>query len=314
MELEERMEYNGAWDEERKDELKRVFFDLGKEWENEAKMLRERLRAEGISCTALERSGADLQWSLKTAPFRKREAVVLTDSPAAGKRLSQEGIVCFGCQRKGNAWFEGAVLVLEGFDEVDARYLEEWMSRAQGRPARIAETERLLLREMDEKDLPELVRIGREGNGLALLSEDVFSLERLSSYWATAYRLQGYGLWSVLYEGRVIGCCGFAPYEEKRIRKEDRVQIWSYRMCCDTECAGMNKNEREAEHPILELQYMLDTAYRRQGFGTEMCQAALQYADERLGADTICLRIRTDNAASQALAQKLGFQYSALHF
>jgi len=85
-------------------------------------------------------------------------------------------------------------------------------------------------------------------------------------------------------------------------------------MCCDTECAGMNKNEREAEHPILELQYMLDTAYRRQGFGTEMCQAALQYADERLGADTICLRIRRDNAASPALAQKLGFQYSALHF
>lgn len=304
------MEYNGVWDEEWKKGLKQVFFDLGKEWEKEAKTLRERLRAEGISCAVLERSGADLQWSLKTAPFCKREAVVLTDSPAAGKRLSQEGMVYFGCQRKGNVWFEGAALVLEGFEEVDARYLEEWLCRAQGRPARIARTERLQIREMEERDLPELVRIGKQENGLALLNEDAFTPERLRSYIATAYRLQGYGLWSVLYAGKVIGCCGFAPYEEYNTRE----QIWVYRMCRDADGGGRTVQERKTDGQILELQYMLDAAYRRQGFGTEMCQAALQYADERLGADTICLRIRPDNAASQALAQKLGFQYSALHF
>ncbi|MCD7745566.1 MAG: GNAT family N-acetyltransferase [Lachnospiraceae bacterium] len=58
---------------------------------------------------------------------------------------------------------------------------------------------------------------------------------------------------------------------------------------------------------ILEMQYMLDFAYHRQGFGTEMCRAALTYARERLGADEVRLKIREENHASLALAGELGF-------
>ncbi|MCD8347066.1 MAG: GNAT family N-acetyltransferase [Lachnospiraceae bacterium] len=287
----------------RKAGLEQVVFDLGKEWGKETEALRERLRAEGITCVTLARKEADLQRILKTAAFGKREMVVLTDSPAAGKQLSQEGIVYFGCRHGEGVWFDGAALVLEGFEEVDGRYLEEWLCRAQGRPAWIAGTERLWIREMDEQDLPELVRIGKQENGMALLNEDAFTPERLHSYFVTAYRLQGFGLWSVLYAGSVIGCCGFAPYEEYNTRE----QIWVYRMCCETESAEMAVQGRKTDGQILELQYMLDAAYRRQGLGTEMCQAALQYARQRLAVDEIRLRIRPDNRASQALARKLGF-------
>ncbi|MCD8337609.1 MAG: GNAT family N-acetyltransferase [Lachnospiraceae bacterium] len=297
----------GTWNMDKKDRLRKVVFDLGDEWKEEAENLRERLRQEGIVCSILTDAGS--------AVLQKRETVVLTDSAATGKWLSQEGIVYFGCQRRERAWLDGAALVLEGFEEIDAGYLEEWMCRAQGRPAKIAGTKRLLLREIDEKDLSELVRIGKEENGLALLNEDAFTSERLRSYFMTAYRLQGYGLWSVLHGGKVIGCCGFAPYEENdnskwgiNEKEKLRGQIWTYRMCHDADTADMNGNVGETDDRILELQYMLDMAYRRQGFGTEMCRAALQYAQERLDVNEIRLRIRPDNGASQALARKLGFK------
>ncbi|MCD8022582.1 MAG: GNAT family N-acetyltransferase [Lachnospiraceae bacterium] len=57
----------------------------------------------------------------------------------------------------------------------------------------------------------------------------------------------------------------------------------------------------------LEMQYMLDISYRRQGFGTQMCRAALEYARTRLDVERVWVRIREENDASQALAEKLGF-------
>lgn len=301
--MRDKMEKTGMWNAGKEDRLRRVVFDLGTEWEIEEQALRERLQMEGIACASLERQGADPSRILEPATFEKRGTVVLTDSAWHGKKLAQEGIVYFGCRRGESSWFEGAALVLEGFEEIDARYLEEWMCRAQGRPAWIARTERLRIREIGEQDLPELVRIGEQAPGLALRNEEAFTLERLRSYIETAYRLQGYGLWSVLYEGKVIGCCGFAPYEEKDTREQTCV-YWMHR---DTDAAVRMENGENGNDRLLELQYMLDAAYRWQGFGTEMCRAALQYADERLEADEIRVRIHPGNVASQALARTLGF-------
>ncbi|MCD7954492.1 MAG: GNAT family N-acetyltransferase [Lachnospiraceae bacterium] len=313
-------------------------------------------------------------------------------------------------KNSGSSWFDGAALVLEGFEEVDARYLEEWMLRAQGLPAVIARTERLEIREMTEQDLPELIHIGNESGAVENLSAnaDVFSEERLSSYIKTAYRLQGYGLWSVLYEGKLIGCCGFAPWDfgmatqkdfaesgrrtaseegsaesgQLTAAREDSAEsgqlaaaredpaesgqltaakgdsaesghmkaaalYMTFRLDLRRGLEGAERflpgtglpatglpgtgipdgqdlsepqNTRELPEPktqeapemvrsrnALELQYMLDCAYRRQGFGTEMCRAALAYAYERLDADEIYLRIQPDNQASRALAKKLHF-------
>lgn len=317
--------------------LRKVFLDLQPQWEEEVLLLREELEKTGVGCENLtqkiwERRG---EWC--------KEAVVLTDSPERCAKFSQADVVCFGCSYS-IEWFDGAALVLEGFEGIDARYLEEWMLRAQGLPAVIARTERLEIREMAERDLPEMIRIGNESGAVENLSvnADMFSEERLSSYIKTAYRLQGYGLWSVLHEGKLIGCCGFAPWDAATIARADseegrqlsaakegsvesvrltaaeegsvrsgqltvaaayRIFRLAFPVTESEECQILTRPEKSA----LELQYMLDRAYRRQGFGTEMCQTALEYAYERLDADEIYLRIRLNNQASRALAKKLHF-------
>ncbi len=327
-----------------------VFFNLSREWEQEEHVLRERLAREGILCAGFARTDGSL-----TLIKKNQDAVVLTDSLQTGAELAREGIVYFGCchaqnvreNRKsamkltgadaaanvGSGWFDGAALVLEGFEEVDAEYLEQWMRRAKGMPAMIARTNRLTIREIADEDIPELERIGREcgeaeaqdepnerilDTGKNICEEkklhvrgNRFTKEYLYSYRRTAYRLQGFGLWSVLYRDRVIGCCGFEPWDDEAavgIFTERGEKIILYHLNIGTYRDTFRENtEEHRERNILEMQYMLAPAYHRQGFGTEMCRAALAYARERLDVDEVRLRIRESNLASRALAKELGF-------
>ena len=92
----------------------------------------------------------------------------------------------------------------------------------------------------------------------------------------------------------VIGCCGFSALEE---RPDMQKSI---------EDGG---DAQDQENPvILELQYMLDEAYRRQGYGTEMCRAVIAYAYEQLEADEIMVRVRSDYQEAISFARSIGFR------
>ncbi len=272
----------------------KILTDLSPAWEQERTLLEQRLAQDKIRCVKIRREESHrtagmLQDDAEAIPFSSTECFVLTDSEETGRQLTRAKIPWAGCGKE--RWFEGAVLVLESLEGIDGRFLFEWMCRAQGRPAPIAQTERLKIREITKSDTDDLIRIYRQSDpgssgadsqrsdpaadaACTRPGADVFTEEGLAAYIRTAYRLQGYGLWSVLYEGQVIGCCGFAP------------------------CAA----------GALELQYMTDTAYQRQGFGTEMCRAAIDYAKERLGITDIRVQISPENTASLALAGKLGIR------
>ena len=92
----------------------------------------------------------------------------------------------------------------------------------------------------------------------------------------------------------VIGCCGFSALEE---RPDMQKSIED------------GEDTQDQENPvILELQYMLDEAYRRQGYGTEMCRAAIAYAYEQLEADEIMVRVRSDYQEAISFARSIGFR------
>ena len=92
----------------------------------------------------------------------------------------------------------------------------------------------------------------------------------------------------------VIGCCGFSALEE---RPDMQKSIED----------GEDAQDQESLL-ILELQYMLDEAYRRQGYGTEMCRAAIAYAYEHLEADEIMVRVRSDYQEAISFARSIGFR------
>lgn len=267
--------------------------------------------------------------------------LVLTDDRELAEQISKLGIACVGVAGESDAFFNGTDLVVEEPEKLELQELEKYLQRYHGLPVTIARTRRLTLREMIVDDWRVLNRIDHQ-SGMEKARQDAeetdsFEKSRLESYIGSQYRLYGYGLWSVVLDkertdseekerceavgsekiffakdgtadvaagktgGRaerirecVIGCCGFSALEE---RPDMQKSIED------------GEDAQDQENPvILELQYMLDEAYRRQGYGTEMCRAAIAYAYEQLEADEIMVRVRSDYQEAISFARSIGFR------
>ena len=225
--------------------------------------------------------------------------LVLTDDRELAEQISKLGIACVGVAGESDAFFNGTDLVVEEPEKLELQELEKYLQRYHGLPVTIARTRRLTLREMIVDDWQVLNRIDHQ-SGMEKARQDAeetdsFEKSRLESYIGSQYRLYGYGLWSVVLDKEcVIGCCGFSALEE---RPDMQKSIED----------GEDAQDQESLL-ILELQYMLDEAYRRQGYGTEMCRAAIAYAYEQLEADEIMVRVRSDYQEAISFARSIGFR------
>lgn len=155
--------------------------------------------------------------------------------------------------------------------------------RKCGRPAPIAETERLFLRELSMGDLPALRRFELSERESRFLGGDWEGLKEaafLRRYIETQYAFYDYGLWALFRrtnearEAQFLGLVGFSPEEPP------------------------------------ELGYALLRESRRQGYATEAALAALRYAAEELGFTVAKIRVAPGNLAGLAAAEKIKEQWN----
>lgn len=274
--------------------VERVIVILHKPREQQVLKLSASLSLEGITCRVYRDlpSGEGFRDEKDSAfgfgeDVSRMNTVIITDDRGAAARLSAGGFICIGCEDEEgqcgiSGFFEGAALVTDTLETLDADILEECLLRGTGRPVTVAYTQRLVLREITAQDAPRLYQISTQKGMEAALAggfeDNFFRQETLLAYIGHAYRFFGYGIWGVWKkDGPLIGCCGFSQNGE-----------------------------------VAELQYMLDEAYRRMGYGTEMCAAALSYAAERTDWQKVYVRIAAGNEPSLCLAKKLGFQGNSL--
>ena len=143
----------------------------------------------------------------------------------------------------------------------------------------ILETERLLLREMTQDDLPALQGILQDEetmyayNGAFDEAETQAWLDRQLS----RYAQYGFGLWAVVLKesGGMIGQCGLT------------MQPW-----------------RGDE--VLEVGYLFNRAFWHHGYATEAARGYMEYAFDRLGAREVCSIIRETNLPSRRVAERNG--------
>ena len=271
-----------------------LILNLAQRWKGCETMLAGTARSRGIPVLVLEKgeinvfleqmlSGEEIGTWLSGMPadeISPGQVLVLTDSMAAAQKFTGCGIACIGCAREEDGYFEGAGMVTDVPEQLGLEEMEEYLFHCNGLPVQIAETERLILREMTGSDRGTLQEISRQ-EGMeyvqSSLNGDFFERETFRAYIEQIYRLQGYGLWSVCKkDGALIGCCGLGEV-----------------------CTANGANR-------LELQYMLNREFQQQGFGTEMCFAALHYVFARTEWTEVWLRIHSKNEASIRLAQRLG--------
>ena len=146
----------------------------------------------------------------------------------------------------------------------------------------IFETERTLVREIKENDLPALFAL-YEKKGAADYIEALYpyeeELEYTEEYINKIYAFYGYGMWVIIQKstGKLMG----------RVGLEDRTSPETGR--------------------ILELGYIIDPDLWRQGYGTEVCVPTIKYAFEELDEEAVSCLIHPENLASIAFIRTLGF-------
>lgn len=178
----------------------------------------------------------------------------------------------------------GTDFLVESFEEVDFYFLERVYQRKHGIPWRVIDTSRCYLREITLKDLPDLYRL-YEGEGITDYVEPLFEwqeeVEYTRAYIENMYPYFGYGMWIVMDRNthELIGR------------------------------AGLNPNIVGDEY-LLEMGYIISAKRQRQGLGTEVCRAVLDYAKEAdLGFEKVYCFVQKGNRASLALLGRLGFAY-----
>lgn len=146
---------------------------------------------------------------------------------------------------------------------------------------KILETERLVLREMEEGDFPALCKIMQDKETMYAY-EGAFTDEEVQGWLdrqLARYERYGFGLWAVVLKEthEMIGQCGLT------------MQPWK-------------------DGEVLEIGYLFRRDCWHRGYAAEAAQACKRYAFEKLGAKEVCSIIRDTNTASQNVALRNGMK------
>jgi [ribosomal protein S5]-alanine N-acetyltransferase len=154
----------------------------------------------------------------------------------------------------------------------------------------VLETPRLLLRKLHLGDLDALAALYADReirqyfpdgtDGTLTYAETKEEIEWIIEKY---YGVYGYGLWATIHKetGALIGRSGLIPWHLED--EPDRLQV--------------------------EVAYLLDKPYWRQGLGTEVARAIRDYAFEKLKLERLICMVDPKNVASQKVAQNTGFTF-----
>lgn len=218
-----------------------------------------------------------------TTTLSPNECLIITDSFSGTLAAKNAGIPCIGYAPAGcTEDFSLAYSLLESFDGADAGYLCRTHAHALGYPAEILSTKRLIIREFSDADFPALYSLCTEPSASRYMTETLSDYkteqEKHTAYIHNVYPFSDLALWGIFEKtsGHLIGRAGFSFPED--------------------------------DNETFSLGYLINSAYRRNGYATECIRALLTYAKE-LGYSGISAKIKTDNIISQRTIVKCGYSY-----
>lgn len=214
-------------------------------------------------------------------------------------------VVGFVNENSGNQDLSKAYYLVEGFEEIDFKFLNKIYNRYYKVPIEITKTMRLNIRELSIEDCKDLETILRSANkgaadmdlGLypwlqkpspasALENSSQINIafkDMLKAYIDQIYTFYDYGLWGVYLKENngLIGLCGIQLLERNGISD-------------------------------FEISYLIDPKYQGFSYGYEAVRSVIDYSFETLNPDRIVAYILPDNTNSIKTAEKAGMQLESV--
>lgn len=231
------------------------------------------------------RDAEDFQRGQELLCADTEELLCLVETDQEEQAARSLGLICVGYLNpllKKPQKLSGCRILLEGFQEVDLAFLQNVHTRALGLPVQIAETPRLLIREMTLADLDDINALYREDEftGFHRLPDlnRQEEEEKIKAYISYMYGMYQFGMWVVIEKksGKLIGRAGFG--------------IADY-----------------LEFSEIDMGYLIKEEYRRQGYAKEASQAVLDYAARVLEFPQVSAYVEPKNLVSVHLLERLGF-------
>lgn len=226
----------------------------------------------------------------------------------------------------------GVRMLVEGFEEVDALFLERVYEREHHLPWEIARTDRWILREFTMEDMDGLVALYDQpgvsyrienGQKVPGYIEPLLPREEEEEYQRcyieNMYGYFEYGMWIVTERqcdcrnraesGPTIGNRNQAKLQQcPDEQTEVQTDIAEKRRPRIIGRAGL-ENRDYGNVVELEMGYVIDPRWQHQGIAYEVCSAIMEYAAEHTDFERLNALTEADNVASIALLEKLGFTY-----
>jgi len=220
--------------------------------------------------------------ALKELGVSAKEAVVVEDSCFGSQAAKAAGTVCVGFinPNSGSQNLEAADVLLESFETIDHRFFVNVLQRSLGKPITIANTKRLMIRELSPEDIKDIYAIYKDEEVRKFIPDidDYLNveMEKQMAYIRNVYSFYGYGIWGVFSKTakKLIGKCGI-------------------------------ENQMVDGREEITLSYLLDSKHWGYGYAIECGNAVFQYAREQLDIKRIVAVIDARNTRSINTAKNL---------
>lgn len=220
--------------------------------------------------------------ALRELGVSPKETVVVEDSCFGSQAAKAAGTVCVGFvnPNSGSQDLTAADVLLESFEVIDHRFFFNVLQRSIGKPITIADTKRLIIRELAPEDIKDIYTIYQDEEVRKFIPDiDEYlsvEMEKQAAYIRNVYSFYGYGIWGVFSKTtkKLIGKCGI-------------------------------ENQMVDGREEITLSYLLDSKHWGYGYAIECGNAVFQYAREQLDIKRIVAVIDKKNIRSIHTAKNL---------
>jgi ribosomal-protein-alanine N-acetyltransferase len=172
---------------------------------------------------------------------------------------------------------------------------------------KILETERLILREIDERDDAFMLDLLNQPSFIKYIGDrNVRNLEQSREFIETRYRKSyaenGFGLWAVELKSQI-------PNSKFQISDSE---IQNPKSKIQNQVIGICGFVRRDSLPDADIGFAFLPQFERMGYAFESADAVMKYGREKLGLKRVLAITTQDNESSGRLLEKLGFKYDGL--